>query len=405
MRLDGNRLSGEIPASFADLPNLETLWLHDNDFTGCTPSALEGLVTTGRGELPGFCTPPEHPEERTALVALYEATGGADHKDEESEKRKEKLEEWKSEEYGLAVPPLTHTLRACIENFDDLWTSGELRLGQLRELRILLWQIREESQRAECFNGVSLAVAHTVDELDELIDQGGFADYFSWSANDNWLIGEHIGNWHGVTVDEDTGHVINLELSDNNLDGSIPSELIDLAILEHLNLSRNNLYGNIPQEISDLGSLERLDLSFNDLSGSIPSALYKLGNLTYLNLSSNDLTGKIPWELGWMIPSEGGYGGSLENMYLFDNNLSGCIPRKLLEPLEGGLETAEEALVKYEKSPFGFVVKEGTRFLKLSKPSSVGGKLDHGLCQLASAHLRPMAPAVRAAAAGPALGI
>ncbi|KAK4487071.1 hypothetical protein RD792_006386 [Penstemon davidsonii] len=41
-------------------------------------------------------------------------------------------------------------------------------------------------------------------------------------------------------------------------------------------------------------SVESLDLSNNNLSGTIPSSLSDLSSISYLNLSNNNLSGKIP---------------------------------------------------------------------------------------------------------------
>ena len=49
-----------------------------------------------------------------------------------------------------------------------------------------------------------------------------------------------------------------LNLSDNRLRGSIPSELGNLAKLETLVLTGNNFSGSIPAELGGLSNLERL---------------------------------------------------------------------------------------------------------------------------------------------------
>ncbi|MCY4579049.1 MAG: hypothetical protein OXD31_08370 [Chloroflexi bacterium] len=46
----------------------------------------------------------------------------------------------------------------------------------------------------------------------------------SWNENDRWLSGPPIGEWDGVTTD-DNGRVIVLRLSHNELSGEIPPEL------------------------------------------------------------------------------------------------------------------------------------------------------------------------------------
>ena len=53
------------------------------------------------------------------------------------------------------------------------------------------------------------------------------------------------------------------------------------------------LTGPILEELGNLSNLKFLDLSFNELSGSIPNSLYTLDSLQTLNLSHNFLSGEI----------------------------------------------------------------------------------------------------------------
>ncbi|GKV16075.1 hypothetical protein SLEP1_g26781 [Rubroshorea leprosula] len=93
-------------------------------------------------------------------------------------------------------------------------------------------------------------------------------------------------------------HIIELvnliDLSNNNLEGEIPDEIMKLSALDTLNLSGNQLTGNIPEKIADLRVLETLDLSVNHFSGSIPISISSMTLLSHLNLSYNDLSGPIP---------------------------------------------------------------------------------------------------------------
>ena len=145
-------------------------------------------------------------------------------------------------------------------------------------------------------------------------------DGTNWELNTNWLTDAPIGEWAGVATDAD-GRVIGLHLSANQLSGSIPSELGDLANLQELDLSANQLSGSIPSELGDLANLQELDLSANQLSGSIPSELGDLANLQELDLSANQLSGSIPSGLGNLT--------NLETLLLGGNQLSGEIPPEL----------------------------------------------------------------------------
>ncbi|KAK8672587.1 hypothetical protein V6N13_110952 [Hibiscus sabdariffa] len=92
--------------------------------------------------------------------------------------------------------------------------------------------------------------------------------------------------------------------------------------LVSLQLSDMSLSGQIPQSLEYCGSLQNLDLSANNLSGNIPPQICSwLPYLVTLDLSSNDLSGPIPSEL-----SNCAY---LNNLVLSNNRLSGPIPYQL----------------------------------------------------------------------------
>lgn len=46
----------------------------------------------------------------------------------------------------------------------------------------------------------------------------------SWINNRGWNTSESLSTWYGVTVDGD-GHVVRLELRDNNLEGNVYLEI------------------------------------------------------------------------------------------------------------------------------------------------------------------------------------
>ena len=105
-----------------------------------------------------------------------------------------------------------------------------------------------------------------------------------------------------------------LHLNDNRLSGHI-SDLNLLPSLKRLSLNGNRLTGNIP-DLRSLHSLEDLDLSNNQLTGAIPD-LNDLTNLAWLDLSHNRLTGQIPDITSLAL---------LKGMLLNNNRLSGPVP-------------------------------------------------------------------------------
>ena len=114
-----------------------------------------------------------------------------------------------------------------------------------------------------------------------------------------------------------------IDISANQLTGSIPPALGSCSELVLLNLSQNALQGSIPYSIAYLQSLMNLDISSNSLSGTIPVTLKNLKMLKYLNLFFNNITGEIP--------KEGFFGNKTIVMSLVGNpNL--CGPQALQLP-------------------------------------------------------------------------
>ena len=60
----------------------------------------------------------------------------------------------------------------------------------------------------------------------------------NWTNNTNWLSEDSLGTWHGITVDDD-GRVTRIELANNQLSGTIPPEMGQLARLAGLALNGN----------------------------------------------------------------------------------------------------------------------------------------------------------------------
>ena len=138
-----------------------------------------------------------------------------------------------------------------------------------------------------------------------------------WIDNTNWLTNQPLSQWAGVQTD-DQGYVTEFFLPWNNMTGSIPPQLGDLARLEVLALYGNELTGRIPPEIGKLTTVRYLALSSNQLEGSIPPEIGNMVSVDTMFLSWNNLSGPIPAEFG-----------NLENLvflWIFQNQLSGPLP-------------------------------------------------------------------------------
>ena len=78
-----------------------------------------------------------------------------------------------------------------------------------------------------------------------------------WTDSTNWNTSAPIGEWFGVSTDA-AGRVTGLNLRGNDLTGSIPPGLGNLANLESLYLHLNALTGPIPGELGSLVNLGTL---------------------------------------------------------------------------------------------------------------------------------------------------
>ncbi|XVF71081.1 hypothetical protein PTKIN_Ptkin12aG0006200 [Pterospermum kingtungense] len=108
-----------------------------------------------------------------------------------------------------------------------------------------------------------------------------------------------------------------LDISSNNISGSLPSCLSPLSITE-VHLSKNKLRGPLTDAFVNSTQLVTLDLSHNQLTGNIPIWVGKLSQLSHLILNNNHFEGWIPLQLCRL--------DNLSLIHLSNNNLSGKIP-------------------------------------------------------------------------------
>lgn len=85
-----------------------------------------------------------------------------------------------------------------------------------------------------------------------------------------------------------------LQLGDNQLVGTIPTQMSSLKQLSTLALQYNKLTGQIPLSLGNLEKLSRLNLSFNNFSGTVPATLAHIEHLEVLDIQNNSLSGIVP---------------------------------------------------------------------------------------------------------------
>jgi Leucine-rich repeat (LRR) protein len=109
-----------------------------------------------------------------------------------------------------------------------------------------------------------------------------------------------------------------LHLDHNEFSGTLPTEIGNLTKLNTLRVNRNLLSGQQPSEYSRLTNLQTYDVSGNKLRGTIPTQYGLLNNLEYLYFNENEFTGTLPTEIGNLT--------KLHNFFVQFNLLSGQVP-------------------------------------------------------------------------------
>lgn len=146
-------------------------------------------------------------------------------------------------------------------------------------------------------------------------------DYLSFSWNFNNKTEGYICKFAGIECwHPDENRVLNIDLSDMGLKGQFPTGIRNCTSLTGLDLSNNKLSGSIPSDISSiLHFVTSLILSSNSFTGLIPPSLANCTYLNFLELDNNRFNGSIPLELSLL--------GRLKTFSVANNLLTGQIPK------------------------------------------------------------------------------
>jgi len=145
-------------------------------------------------------------------------------------------------------------------------------------------------------------------------------------------------SWDGIQCDENTNHVISIDLSSSQLYGKIHanSSLFRLVHLRVLDLADNDFnYSRIPSRIGELSQIKYLNLSRTKLFGEIPPQVSKLSNLLSLDLGNNIAETISGGEIGLLqlelssLRSIIQNSTKLEILYLSYVTISSTLPNKL----------------------------------------------------------------------------
>lgn len=101
-----------------------------------------------------------------------------------------------------------------------------------------------------------------------------------------------------------------VDLSKNNLSGTVPESISNCKGLLAMDLSINNLSGHIPVQLATLPAISVLDMSHNSFSGPIPMQFGNSSSLKLLNVSFNDISGSIPLEKAFRMMDSSAFMGN-----------------------------------------------------------------------------------------------
>ena len=326
--------------------------------------------------------------DRTALVTLYEATGGPDWTRNDNWLSDEPLQDW----YGIAVDDDDRVTGIRLRE-NGLEGSLPAELGDLAGLRFL--QLSDNKlngpippelgglERLGALflgdNDLSGPLPGELTELDSLIGiwvanneiegvvPAGFKDlgllFFDIAGNDGLCLPASAGfaDWvdrllffGGSWCGEEDAEVLralyeatggeNWTNSDGWLEGLNASgwhgvETDSVGRVAGLVLSSNGLSGLLPAKLVDLAHLIELDLSGNRLGGRLPERLGDLAKLVSLNLSRNYFSGPLPLSLRntaleelkyeytrLCVPDDGAFRNWLGSLAVHDGTGDVCAP-------------------------------------------------------------------------------
>uniref|UniRef100_A0A7N0REV1 non-specific serine/threonine protein kinase n=1 Tax=Kalanchoe fedtschenkoi TaxID=63787 RepID=A0A7N0REV1_KALFE len=326
LRLYNNRLSGTIPASLYNLssaieisvadnnlhgdfmpdsalnvPNLISLIVGYNEFSGNFPAALLNISTLRVFDAPSNNLTGQIPSNLGVLENLrrfnveYNELGSGASGDLEF------------------LTSLGNASFLSILGLQNNQFGGELPAsffnGSIQLTRLTLGS-----------NRISGSIPDAIGKQTNLLQLG-------MENNDlSGVIPESIGSLVALAKLDFNGNRLTGSIPDSlgNLTRAIPFTLNQLNLLQNLLLSQNKLTGKIPENfLNHFDQLIALDLHQNLLTGSLPSDIGKLKNLGDLSLFDNKLSGEIPVQLGECT--------GLEFLDMSGNYLEGRIPSSLKE--------------------------------------------------------------------------
>ncbi|KAI5072980.1 hypothetical protein GOP47_0013086 [Adiantum capillus-veneris] len=261
LNLNNNQLSGDVPVSISRCTNLEWLNLNNNLLTGTIPRELGllqslTLLELGNNSLTGVV-----PQELGNCSQLL----------------------W----LDLNTNFLSGSIPTAIGRRSTMpLTTSVLAGHQLAYLR--------NAQSASACRGFGMGF---MVDYTGITTEAIYSSPFSTACQIRPTVYSEA-----VLYDNPENHTLQyLDLSFNQLSGSIPSEMGLWISLIILGLSHNKLTGALPSSFSKLAAINVLDISYNQLEGSL-AVLSGSNLLVGLDVSNNRFSGEIPGQLSTYPP-------------------------------------------------------------------------------------------------------
>ncbi|KAK9229612.1 hypothetical protein WN944_022575 [Citrus x changshan-huyou] len=309
--LSHNLLNGSIPRSLFLLPNLEMLRLSNNQFENQLPE-LSNVSSSVLFDLDLSGNRLEGP----VPISLFFELRNLDTLDLSSNKfSRLRLASSKPR----VIPILKNQSQLSVLDISNNQISGEIPnwiwevgSGNLRYLN-LSHNLIVSLQEPYSISGIRLLDLHSNQLRGNIPHMSPSPSYVDYSNNNFTSIPADIGNFMSETeyffaannslvgvipesVCKATYFQV-LDLSNNNLSGTIPTCLITKSsnTLGVLNLGRNNLNGTLSDTIFPGNCrLQILDLSRNQLQGVVPKSLTNCSMLQVLDLRNNHISDNFP---------------------------------------------------------------------------------------------------------------
>ena len=224
--------------------------------------------------------------ERNALMAIYNATDGANWTDNTNWDTDEPIDTW----YGVKINE--------DGKVDSLWIGNNNLVGSIP------YEIGNLSSL------ITLGLSGNTLSGDLPTTIGSLSNLQRLSISQCELSG---------SIPSEIGNLTNLTwvaLWQNDFSGDIPTTFWDLTQLEYIWLGTNaNLTGSLPSTIGTLSNLKTLWIDGTSMSGGIPSGIGTLSQLQVLKLANNNMDDSLPIEIGNLA--------LLEELDLSGNNFTG----------------------------------------------------------------------------------